>query len=81
MLEARAPAGDELTTYEDGRHHPVARHSLHDVHHHLPVLPLLVHLHALKLCAQVIQCPLQSNCPSQCYQNIDLSLYLCDCTV
>ena len=58
VFEARAPARDELATDEDGGHHPVPRHGLHDVHHHLPVAALLVHLHALKLSAQVVKRPL-----------------------
>ena len=59
MLEAGPAPGHQLTTDEDGGHHPRPRHGLHDVHHPLPVLASLVHLHALELCAEVIQCLLQ----------------------
>ena len=59
MLEAGATPGHQLTTDEYSGHHPRPSHSLHDVHHHLPVLPSLVHLHTLELCAKVIQCLLQ----------------------
>ena len=61
VLEAGAAAGDELAADEDGGHHSVPRHRLHNVHHHLPVLALLVHFHTLELCAKVIKCPLKNN--------------------
>ena len=61
VLEAGAAAGDELAADEDGGHHSVPRHRLHNVHHHLPVLALLVHFHTLELCAKVIKCSLKNN--------------------
>ena len=61
VLEAGAAAGDELAADEDGGHHSVPRHRLHNVHHHLPVLALLVHFHTLELRAKVVKCSLKNN--------------------
>ena len=49
MLQAGPSARNQLAADEDLRHRPVARHSLHHVHHHVALRPGLVHLVALKL--------------------------------
>ena len=55
MFEAGASPGHQLAAYEDLRNRPVARHSLHHVHHHVPLGPGLVHLVALELSPEVVQ--------------------------
>ena len=55
MFQPGASSRHQLTAYEDLGNCPVARHSLHHVHHHVPLSPGLVHLVALKLSPEVPQ--------------------------
>ena len=55
MFEAGASPRHQLAAYEDLRNRPVARHSLHHVHHHVALRPGLVHLVALELSPDVPQ--------------------------
>ena len=55
MFQTGPSARHQLAAYEDLRHRPVARHSLHHVHHHAALVSGLVHFVALELSPEVPQ--------------------------